>query len=556
MEEKICKNTIGSYKCLCPDGYEDKGGICKNIDECATGRNNCSQLCRDTDGGYQCYCRPKFRQVENTCEDIDECKSSTHGCSHICQNQEGSYNCFCYSGFILAKDYKSCINAYIKVIMQLHGNVTDKNGLKQQLEILYKNMTDFASLIINDFKISAEGNTLMQLHLFFRSEIEDRHFENLRQKLEAIYKEGKLETGNNTYSLRSGPTYINNNNVKVMVGCLCPASDCFEKNNQKLCRENSIQSSTTTSPDFAITRSMNKEFVNRETYETYPTLKPSTSNTFYQLDSTTNSIFENVLIRMEFENIADKVKFKVFLRDLLTKFYHDNTLRGLAGVEDVQISSNVVFHQVEFTTTINADLLRKLAIILYNFYKNVNAYLPGMRFKSIPHLQYSNVSDFVFCMCLGQQCMNTSDSFTCRTKTNTANANSPSTRTIILAVVLTLLAVAFIVTIVIFLYRRYHYVRLIDDNTDIYDVSSAFGSDASSYSHLRLPLKYKKNWKDLSLDGSLGQNSQFFTGDGDYIFCPPNNAQSRNLIHRSSDASQKSHDGIFSWDYHFSLLKS
>lgn len=57
-----------------------------------------------------------------------------------------------------------------------------------------------------------------------------------------------------------------------------------------------------------------------------------------------------------------------------------------------RISSNVVFHQVEFTTTINADLLRKLAIILYNFYKNVNAYLPGMRFKSIPHLQYSNVS--------------------------------------------------------------------------------------------------------------------------------------------------------------------
>lgn len=56
-----------------------------------------------------------------------------------------------------------------------------------------------------------------------------------------------------------------------------------------------------------------------------------------------------------------------------------------------------------------------------------------------------------------------------------------------------------------------------------YDVSSAFGSDASSYSHLRLPLKYKRNWKDLSLDGSLGQNSQFFTGDGDYIFCPPNN---------------------------------
>uniref|UniRef100_A0A7N8WVV0 Fibulin-7-like n=1 Tax=Mastacembelus armatus TaxID=205130 RepID=A0A7N8WVV0_9TELE len=53
-----CVNTAGGYRCSCPVGYDvtQDGRSCRDIDECATRQNNCTndQMCINTYGGFQC----------------------------------------------------------------------------------------------------------------------------------------------------------------------------------------------------------------------------------------------------------------------------------------------------------------------------------------------------------------------------------------------------------------------------------------------------------------------------------------------------------------------
>ncbi|XP_068699032.1 uncharacterized protein [Montipora foliosa] len=100
----VCKNTIGSYHCACQEGYVGDGRSCSDIDECSTGKHNCSHVavCNNTIGSYNCTCKEEYVGDGRNCSEIDECSTGKHNCSHVavCNNSIGSYNCICKEGYV------------------------------------------------------------------------------------------------------------------------------------------------------------------------------------------------------------------------------------------------------------------------------------------------------------------------------------------------------------------------------------------------------------------------------------------------------------------------
>ncbi|XP_041371795.1 fibrillin-2-like isoform X2 [Gigantopelta aegis] len=149
----ICTNTLGSYECTCPFGFESNGTACIDIDECGTGIDNCTQDCTNIIGSFLCSCRSGYNKNGfSDCVDINECESGAAMCEQICQNVEGSYNCFCDFGFVLTDDRKKCQK--ISDPCQFYGSlqcshycrVVD-NTAKCQCNYGYKLGTDSTSCI-------------------------------------------------------------------------------------------------------------------------------------------------------------------------------------------------------------------------------------------------------------------------------------------------------------------------------------------------------------------------------------------------------------------------
>ncbi|XP_056322066.1 epidermal growth factor-like protein 6 [Danio aesculapii] len=105
-----CEEVQSEVRCLCPSpGLQlgTDGKTCEDIDECATGKNQCpfNRQCTNTFGSYYCKCQPgydlKYINGKYDCTDVNECASNTHKCSHHaeCINTHGSYKCKCKQGF-------------------------------------------------------------------------------------------------------------------------------------------------------------------------------------------------------------------------------------------------------------------------------------------------------------------------------------------------------------------------------------------------------------------------------------------------------------------------
>ena len=95
-----CENTIGSFACICPTGYDGGGLDCSDIDEC--GENPCSShtTCMNTPGSFECNCVRGYEWDRNRtiCVNIvrnDECEKHLHICSvnGHCIDLIGSYDC-------------------------------------------------------------------------------------------------------------------------------------------------------------------------------------------------------------------------------------------------------------------------------------------------------------------------------------------------------------------------------------------------------------------------------------------------------------------------------
>uniref|UniRef100_A0A8D0P964 Hemicentin-1 n=1 Tax=Sus scrofa TaxID=9823 RepID=A0A8D0P964_PIG len=67
-----------------------------NIDECEN-RDTCQHECKNTFGSYQCICPPGYQLMLNgkTCQDVDECLEQNVRCgpNRMCFNMRGSYRC-------------------------------------------------------------------------------------------------------------------------------------------------------------------------------------------------------------------------------------------------------------------------------------------------------------------------------------------------------------------------------------------------------------------------------------------------------------------------------
>nr|XP_032653549.1 hemicentin-2 isoform X2 [Chelonoidis abingdonii] len=89
----------------CPSGFTRRNGLCTDLDECQV-RNLCQHECRNTKGSYQCLCPAGYRLLPNgkTCRDIDECAEGRIQCSpnQLCFNTRGGSQCLdtpCPAGY-------------------------------------------------------------------------------------------------------------------------------------------------------------------------------------------------------------------------------------------------------------------------------------------------------------------------------------------------------------------------------------------------------------------------------------------------------------------------
>jgi len=173
-----CNNVLGSYECICLDGFDKQGEslVCTDINECTSGTADCgdNSECFNYDGGYNCTCLSGYGSANGRnclvdectahitcdshatcfatvpvtgpplfnctcdsgyggngtiCADINECNETEYCGDHSeCFNFDGGVNCTCVTGYASASG-KNCsdIDECAEGISNCHVNATCTN---------------------------------------------------------------------------------------------------------------------------------------------------------------------------------------------------------------------------------------------------------------------------------------------------------------------------------------------------------------------------------------------------------------------------------------------
>uniref|UniRef100_A0A3Q3N141 Latent-transforming growth factor beta-binding protein 4 n=1 Tax=Mastacembelus armatus TaxID=205130 RepID=A0A3Q3N141_9TELE len=114
-QQRVCVNTVGSFRCDCPLGYRSSGlgRQCRDINECLEGDFCFSRgECVNTPGSYTCVCSQGFTLSSNrtACVDVDECVKPGVCLDGRCVNTEGSFQCLCHIGFTTNPEKTACLD--------------------------------------------------------------------------------------------------------------------------------------------------------------------------------------------------------------------------------------------------------------------------------------------------------------------------------------------------------------------------------------------------------------------------------------------------------------
>ncbi|XP_063168220.1 latent-transforming growth factor beta-binding protein 4 [Candoia aspera] len=100
--EKQCENTPGSYHCVasCQMGYQATAtGDCIDVDECQNSSVcGAHAICHNLLGSFQCICDQGYESARDGrhCLDVNECETLQGVCGTApCENVEGSFLCIC-----------------------------------------------------------------------------------------------------------------------------------------------------------------------------------------------------------------------------------------------------------------------------------------------------------------------------------------------------------------------------------------------------------------------------------------------------------------------------